>query len=342
MGTQITTLSTLKAENTIIKIRKYIVCFLVVFLLTTIIGTIVNTPEAATVSGSGYNTVYKLSDGTELKVNSMQNRVFGGAVMKFAYWLYGDQLASLGSSKLLTIDTTSKYWTAISDVYDTVAAVGVGIALLFCLMDLIDKFQMSQVSNEFMLKLGIRFTLICLLVGESGTIATGMIGLANGLLNDIVTAVSGTGSLSDSVIKEIYERCEHANFLTCLGELMELLVPALIMLICYILMYALLAGRLIEVSVRYVLFPIGVADAFSHGLSSPGMRYIKKLFAVAFQGAGMYLVVVVGTALMGMRTEIIGSSNPVLDAVFPVIIGITMVGAMLKVSSIIDDVAGVR
>ena len=101
-------------------------------------------------------------------------------------------------------------------------------------------------------------------------------------------------------------------------------------------------GRIIEAGIRFAFMPIGVSDAFTHGISSPGVRYIKKFFAVCLQGAVIYAIIIVGASMMGQVSS--GGSFGFLShfgIITQLVIAFSMIGAMLKSQSIINDVAGV-
>ena len=342
MNTNITTLRTINnRENLMSKITKFITCFLVISLLLGFIGSFLVPANALTKTenaSTGYDE-YTLADGTVLKQADINMKGFGGTVLNLAYWLYGDMLSGVASSKFLKIDTTKDYWQNMDAVYNSITAVGVGLSFAWCVLELIDKMSMGNITGEFVLRIAIKFTLAAIFITESGPLAKGIIELGNGITEKVATASSGAGGISDTIFQSIYDTVKSGDIFTLLAQLFELVFPAIFMLIVWILLYVLLAGRVIEVGVRFAFFPIGAADVFSHGISSPGFRYMKKLFASAIAGAGMLVVLYMGMAMMGMADELVGS-NILLRTFFPLIAGCSMIGAMLKVQSIMNDVAG--
>ena len=346
MNNKIRTIDSIaRTEKLIITIKNVILCFLVVSLLFTFIGSFMNPTNAAVTSNGkdGKEAVYTVN-GTQYKVADLHNKTFGGLVLKLAFWLYGDQLTNIVSSPfLLEIDTstdqTTDYWVPIDTIYNAMTAVGTGLALLWCLLELMDKATMGNVTGEFALKLSIKFTIAAIFISESGPLAKGIIELANAITADVGNA--SANGVSDALFVNIYNNMKDGNIFDCLGELIGLIFPAIFMLIAYIVIYVLLAGRIIEVGVRFAFFPIGAAGVFTHGIASPGFRYMKKLFACALTGAGMIAVLMVGVTLMSMEDKVIGANNYLLSAFFPLIVGFSMVGAMMKVQSIMNDVAGV-
>lgn len=360
-----TLLSQQKLENTIILIRKISICIIAVILTAILFGqgfvqgnaTVIKEGSGSsavfTVNGIDssaeeiYNEKYTLKNG-KYKVSDLSSRAIGGATLDMACAAYGG-LTSFDRT-LLTIDTKadSPYWSTLDTVYTSISAVGCGLALFWCMLELIEKASQGHITGEFVLQLAIKFTIAAVVIAEGGEIAKGVINLANGVANDMLTDGFGAAEtgMSDKEFVKVYYDVKKAGWLGCIGVMIPLILPAIAMKVCTIIIFALLAGRILEVAVRYIFFPIGASDIFSHGMGSPGFRYVKKLFGAALQGIAMYAVVFVGGILMNNADKIVGEAatttagGVVITAIWPIIVGFSMVGAMLKVSSIVNDIAG--
>lgn len=360
-----TLLSQQKLENTIILIRKISICLIAAILTVILFGQGFTQGNATVIKkGSGssavfsvngidstaeetYNEKYTLKNG-DYKVSDLSSRAIGGATLDMACAAYGG-LTSFDRT-LLIIDTKadSPYWSTLDTVYTSISAVGCGLALFWCMLELIEKASQGHITGEFILQLAIKFTIAAVVIAEGGEIAKGVIELANGVANDMLKKGFGAAEtgMSDKEFVKVYYDVKKAGWLGCIGVMIPLILPAIAMKVCTIIIFALLAGRILEVAVRYIFFPIGASDIFSHGMGSPGFRYVKKLFGAALQGIAMYAVVFVGGILMNNADKIVGAAatttagGVVITAIWPIIVGFSMVGAMLKVSSIVNDIAG--
>lgn len=341
-----TLLSQKRIEDTINTFRKIVTCIIVVILTVIVFGQGFTQADAAIEKKSdGSNDIYTVATGGTTKTLESKNlkaTTMGRVVLDLAYTVYGG-FDSLGTGAL-TIDTSSTtYWQYAESAYDAISAVGAGLAFLWCLLELIEKSSSGHITGEFVLQLGIKFTIAAVVISEGGAVARGVINLANAITTDVVSGM-GTGDGADALGAEfikVYEEIEDANFFGCLGPMFSLVLPAVMVKVSTIIIWALLAGRLIEVAVRYIFFPIGASDVFSHGMGSPGFRYIKKLFGASLQGLAMYLVVQIGVALMASdASTLLGVDGTVAGPIFKVIVMFSTIGAMLKVSSIVNDIAG--
>lgn len=337
-----------KLENTITLMRKIAICIIAVILTVIVFGQgFTQSNAAVTKTGSGTNAIYT-TKGTDYPVSHLRNRVFGAAVLDMAYSAYGGGLTAF-QKDLLIINTEADYWGTLQTAYNSIAAVGAGLALLWCMLELIEKSSQGHITGEFILQLGIKFTIAAVVISEGGKIAKGVINLANGVTKDILRNAFTTSpdeyTALDEMFVNVYRDIKDANIFGCIGAMFPLILSALMMKICTIIIFALLAGRILEVGVRYMFFPIGASDVFTHGMGSPGFRYVKKLFAAALQGIAMYAVVFIGQMLMSSASSVVGSSTTlagglVVQAIWPIIVGFSVIGAMLKVSSIVNDIAG--
>lgn len=339
-----------KLENIINLIRKIVTCLIVVVLAVIVLGQgFTQSNAAVTKQGSGTSATY-ITNGIEYPVSDLRNRVFGAAVLDMAYSAYGGGLTAF-QKDLLIIETDpikAPYWGTLQTAYNSIAAVGAGLALLWCMLELIEKSSQGHITGEFFLQLVIKFTIAAVVINEGGRIAEVVINLANEItytLSDAFTTSSTEYTKLDEMFVNVYNDIKDANIFGCIGAMFPLILSALMMKICTIIIFALLAGRILEVGVRYMFFPIGASDVFTHGMGSPGFRYVKKLFAASLQGIAMYAVVFIGQMLMSSAGSVVGSTTTlagglVVQAVWPIIVGFSVIGAMLKVSSIVNDIAG--
>lgn len=274
---------------------------------------------------------------TELLKGNYQAFVFS-----LCYYVYGALPQLAGESGILTIDLTAGYMDTFQALYNSMSSIGLGLAVVWVMLDLIEKAQIDQISPETIIRWCIKMIMAILVVDNADDIAKALIAIGNEMVNP-----SNMGTPEDMsnglavTIDEIFEMLKSAGFIKTTTTLLELLIPALGMIVCLLLMLVMMFGRIIEIGIRFAFMPIGVSDAFTHGISSPGMRYIKKFFAVCLQGAVLYAIIIVGSSMMGqVSTGAFGFLSH-FGIITQLVIAFSMIGAMLKSQSIINDIAGV-
>lgn len=347
MNYQLSLYNQKKIEDTIKLLKKIFTCIFVTILICSIIfGSI-----SIIAAGSNYikisydegHSVYTVPGGNTYALKSFTHPIASEAPMFLVFCVYGNLLASLGQSGAFSFEDnaeTEPIWNVFNNLYGTLSAVGAGLALLWCLLELIEKASGGHITGEFILQLGIKLTIATVVIMEGSNIARGLIDMGNGvitLFTDAVETSESDGAFA--LFTEVADTVSQAGIFDILFTALNILIPALFMIVAYVLALAIMAGRIIELGIRFIFFPIGAADVFTHGVGSPGFRYMKKLMACAMKGGAMYIIILVGTELM-IHPGITGASAEGLNWISQVVIGLSMLGAMLKVDSILSDVAG--
>lgn len=91
---------------------------------------------------------------------------------------------------------------------------------------------------------------------------------------------------------------------------------------------------LIELAIRYVFTPIAIADLYSEGFHSNGMRWLKKLLSCCISGGLIYISMYAANIIKVQLTGI----HPLQTAA----INLTMIGFFVKSRMIADEIVGVR
>lgn len=340
-------------EKKIILIKKITMCIVAVIMIAISFGQLFTPANAAittTVDSKGYK-IYTTSGGDIRKVADINAKVFGGAALDLAATVYGG-LGPVNRGMLQINSTNAPFWTTMQSAYGTLSAIGAGLALFWCMLELIEKASTGHITGEFMLQLGIKFTIAALVISSGGEIANDLITFGNGIASALAGKLSMAGpdttnTAQDTLFLGFYEKIKDANIFDCLGAMLPLILSAFLMRLCTIILFVLLAGRMIDIGVRYIFFPIGASDVFTAGLHSPGFRYMRRMVASVLQGIVMYTALVVGQSLMTADVnKIIGVtdhytvSGVLLNSIWPIIVIVSTVGAMLKASSITNDIMG--
>lgn len=357
MNYQLSLYNQKKIEDTIKLLKKIFTCIFVTILICSIIfGSIsiiaAGSDNYITIRYEEGHSVYIVPGGNTYALKSFTHPIASEAPMFLVFCVYGNLFASLGQSGAFSFEDnaeTEPIWKVFNNLYGTLSAVGAGLALLWCLLELIEKASGGHITGEFILQLGIKLTIATVVIMEGSNIARGLIDMGNGVITLFTDAVE-TSKFTDAVetsksdgafalFTEVADTVSQAGIFDVLFTALNILIPALFMIFAYVLALAIMAGRIIELGIRFIFFPIGAADVFTHGVGSPGFRYMKKLMACAMKGGAMYIIVLVGTELM-IHPSITGASAERLNWISQVVIGLSMLGAMLKVDSILSDVAG--
>lgn len=269
----------------------------------------------------------------------------GRLTFRVAYFAYGLLSENIATTDSLAINTNGHIWVFFRQSYNSFKNVGVILALMWVVIDLIEHLQLENMSAEQYLRFAIKL-LVCVAFIDNGFwLCEKAIEFGEAARSALVfTQTAGPSPLAVE-LQKIYDQCNKNTFFNNLFLLLQYIIPGLFMLITTVIMYVLFFGRFLELGVRTIFAPIGLADAFTHGIHSPGMRYLKKYFAVALQGAVMVAIIFAMGALMNQLatpTDIVSGVKDAFGTLFSqVIIGISGIGLLVKSQSLVNDIVGV-
>lgn len=227
-------------------------------------------------------------------------------------------------------------------MYEGVAVIGIALIFLYFLIDLLDEVQADNFTIERLIKKLITLTVAIVVVNIGGNILATICEFSDALIDDLsgVVALGSMQSMED-LYKGLIGLHQDAGFLSqiiifldMLAIIVENLIPYLLTYVLFLIVYLLSFSRFVEIVVRFVMAPIGIAQLVSGGAKGPGMRYIKKFASCALQGA-------VCIVAYGSQQVIQNNADEVNSIFIAIILPLTILGFLLKSGKIADDIVGV-
>ena len=207
------------------------------------------------------------------------------------------QLESINKVINLNASFTSSLWGIVTNALAIVKPFGIALIVTYFLMYMFDAAAKEQITVDSLIKVLIQLVLVVALISNLESIINAVVGIGN----SIASAVSGGFGHSDS------DPLDHSTGKEIVDGWLEndsgasiLIQSVLIWLIHQIAIIAIdfaAISRLLELGWRIALAPIGVANCFEGGASSPAIKYLKGILAVALSGAAIYIVAEAGFAL---------------------------------------------
>lgn len=353
-------LNTIKYENIIIKIKRFTAIFVALYL---VISFLFAAFPAAGIQYNGDTKIYTFSTNVEgatapeaINVGDCKNPILGPLALKLVYYCYGGLAETLSSSPLFRVGDEATndegVWGLFWKLFDVTRVIGVTLMLVWIIIDLIDKIAEGRINTEYIVRMAIKFTFGTFIMVVAKEMCITLLGLSDNITESMSAAVDTwlSGQTSNAAGNPIMDahaamtEIQQSHIISVLGYLFQYAIPGLAILAAMGTALAMLIGRVFELGLRTAFMPIGIADIISHSTaSSPGMKYIKRFFACACQGAAMYIVLMVGTSLMtstGVFNLFGGNAVMATLGLLPlqVIVGFTMVGAMKKTDNILHEV----
>ena len=254
-----------------------------------------------------------------------------GTIYKFS--TYNGKWTEVGGANLID---------AGKAMYESMCVIGICLVFLFFLIDLLDEVQADNFTIEHLIKKLLTLTVAIIILDMGGDLFDLICQMGDALINDASKASAAGNSIKlTSLYDQIMDVKDDSGFLSniiaalsCIGILLENLVPYILMLVALIIAYLVGFSRFIEILVRFAFAPIGMAQLVSGGAKGPGMRYIKKFASVVMQGAVCVLA-------FGTVTIISNAASGINAVLAMLLVPITLIGFLLKVPRVTDDIMGV-
>lgn len=280
--------------------------------------------------------------------------------------LYGNGLLSDISDFLQTINDATITVLSGSIIADGVAifkGLSAVLIMLFFLLELLNEQQKEMLTLERLVVMLSKLLAVTVLILNIDTIVMGLINLSTIIFNSVKElAVNGensfsifgqTGPYEYADVKSDMEKALKANMTKALGMLLNFAIPWACSRLCYIVAYVVAIGRSVELVVRAIFAPIGVSQLFEDGTRSAGIKYLKKIAAVGLQLGAIAVVLYASSGLCNSLVSTFGGDYLTIDKdnIFEVLqsahtwtmaaIQIGVVGVILKVQTICNDIVGV-
>lgn len=248
-------------------------------------------------------------------INSFLPLLFGvgDLVRNAAVWFYDQVLGKTTMDTIFSIVAFksdgsldySLYWTTINNLIGIVKPFGYALITTYFLASLLDSAAKDNVTMDSVIKIFIQLILVIAIVGNLELIINAFLTINESIVTRFgeVNKLDGkeNGAMSgaayvDAMIKRNQEG-SHTDGMV--GILFEGAILWIFHWISIIGITFAALSRALDIGWRCVLSPIGTANCFEGGISSPGVKYLKSLGASILAGAAIYAVAAIGMALSG-------------------------------------------
>lgn len=227
-----------------------------------------------------------------------------------------------------------KAWSSLENAYNYTAAIGVSFLLLYFFIELIEKSTTDNFTTDHIVRMLLKLIAGVVLITLGLEFVKNVVTLGNSFYTDIQSAITGAAGgspITNVVVKNAYFKLKDCGIWDGIGYMLAIIVPSLFVTLAKIGFTAVALGRVIEMCLRMLFAPIGMSNLYSNGSNAPGIRYMKKLLAVALQGVLIYAVIIIYPILLSTGVNLVKS----------VAMTFVAVGAAAKSQSVANDIVGV-
>ncbi|MCI6998602.1 MAG: type IV secretion system protein [Eubacterium sp.] len=291
-------------------------------------------------------------------------QIFDALVVLFGNGLLNDIADFLSTINSATTDALNN--GIISDAIGIFKGLAASLVILFFLVELLNEAQKDFVTFERLTVMLMRLLAVTIIVMNLELVVNGLEELSVTIF-DAVKDLAGSTSNSFEIFGEnastgyryseveddLKDALGDAGIKQALMVILQLLIPWLISRLCYVVAYVIAVGRSIELIVRAIFSPIGVANLFEDGTRSSGIRYLKKFAACALQLGAIAVILYASSALCNTLIDTLSDGYMTItkDNILDVLassalwsmsaIQLSVIGITLKAQGICNDILGV-
>lgn len=258
-------------------------------------------------------------------VYSMQCKIYGGDIM-------GDDTIeviqfNVEGSKFKSL------WDKGAEVYDMFSLLGQLLCAVFVMYDLMTKAIGDNINAEHIFK-GFMRLAIGIIIIKNGYL---MIGAAAEFATNIFNAVMSNG-VNGNAMADMCNYVELVNktWYDALVDASTLFIPWLLMLIAGMILSVTCWIRVLDIMVRVIFAPLGMADIINDGTRSSGWMYFKRLLGSLVQGS----VLIVTIRAYGLIMPIVQRMSGLASWAMPIILSFVLISLFFKASGLARDIIG--
>ena len=221
--------------------------------------------------------------------------MFDDGLIKMLEMIFGNEFISDCVSSInqnpLDINGVRALIESVANIVLPIAAV---MLCMHLLLEMMDKMTSDSFNAEQFVKLLMKFVFGQIIISNATDWSLIFMSIGSKFMVDIQSGLITT-TIGANGMKEAVEKMSFGQQISAMAIL---LLPLLVSFLLRIAVYFMSYSRLIEMTLRAVMAPLGCADVVSGGVHSSGIRYLKRMLGISLQGALMLAVISVASALL--------------------------------------------
>lgn len=213
--------------------------------------------------------------------------------------IFGENILNNTIEYITKIPAEFEAWDFIVNTVFKNTIVPFAAPLLICyfLYSVISEVIEGEYTFEKMFKSLVKLAFIMILFNNIAQILESVLNLSSQLVSSLsISDVNATAAIDIS--NSLSEITNNFKILQSISMFICLLIPLLISLGIRITISVITISRLIELMIRFALFPIAMADSFINQSNSTSVRYFKKFIALSLQSLVIIIITVIYSKLL--------------------------------------------
>lgn len=211
-----------------------------------------------------------------------------------------------------TTITGTTIWDLASKIHDVAVPVGLSLLTLFFMIDLLKKvMDFERLTWERVVFICIRFFIFKMLLENSFELMSAIMNIANGVLNNVISAIGSTSSIPDLAT-------QMGDLVRDAGGLIDRGFMAIVILILYIPFIGTLVGVLVQVFMRIAKLILSFSFSpipISVGAWEDGQAVCKRFFMSTISLGIEASMIVVATAIYSLALSSLSDAGSIASLI---------------------------
>ena len=218
------------------------------------------------------------------------NQVYGDGQMESL-----ERVLSLSGSGSNAI-SFSVLWSIVNKAVEAIKPFGIALIITYFLMYMYEAAAKEQITVDSLIKVLIQLVIVSALVSNLAEVINAILSFGDSIYNAIAFGVDGTDPTKVDVGKMVDDWLAQGED-TGATILIQSVLVWIVHQIAVIAIDFAAISRMIELGWRIAFAPVGIANCFEGGASSPAIKYLKGIAAVALSGAAIWITAAAGFAV---------------------------------------------
>lgn len=190
----------------------------------------------------------------------------------------------------------------------TIKSLAVGITILLYMIDLSEKVTEKNFSIEQLFKATLRCIVAYMFIMNANEIVGYLMDIGTYAAESVSEVEAGYDFFADNTNNKamLINGISQMKMTEKLSYIVYSLLPWILSMIGEIILQIILISRILEIIVLTAFAPLAISDIYREGTSSPGIQYMKKVFAIGLQIA---VIILINVATQAIISNLVGAET---------------------------------
>jgi hypothetical protein len=260
--------------------------------------------------------------------------------------VYGGDIVPEGITTILKFDLNSpdngfaQMNGLVNSAYSLFAKLGMLVMAVYVMYDLFGKVASEQLNAEMIFLSLVKLLVGVVVVNSGKDIMFYGIGLMNEIFDFVSGVDIGSGGGNTPITNSAncdFHKLKNPDYMwQALLDGAYIFIPWLISFITGLVISISCWSRVLDITVRIIFAPIGMADMITEGTRSSGWGYFKKLLAAVLKGS----ILLMTLKCYGLVTSMTQNMNMGFAWLMPILLSVIVIGLIFKTHTVADDIIG--